>query len=143
LVAFFHTLISPSKEYEANKDGGANIPLAMEIVNGQLQFQYQASSDSKREAQWSTDVTANTVYSVGIVINTSSPGWVQLYWNGDLQGFSSIEGKSNLTATTFPGRADPKFGAYRGEEVDIDTYIYKIQIGTEISDIASAADLDL
>lgn len=115
----------------------------MEIVKGKLQFQYQASADSHREAQWTTDVAADTVYSVGIVINTSSPGWVQLYWNGDLQGFDSIGGKTNLTATTFPGRADPKFGAYRGEEVGIDTYVYKIQIGTELSDIASAADLDL
>lgn len=115
----------------------------MEIVDGQLQFQYQASGDSNREAQWSTDVTADTVYSISIVINTSSPGWVQLYWNGDLQGFKSVGGNSNLTATTFPGRADPKFGAYRGVEVGIDTYIYKIQIGTKISDIASAADLHL
>ncbi|KAH8694876.1 hypothetical protein BGW36DRAFT_408577 [Talaromyces proteolyticus] len=128
------------KEFEANSHGGANIPLSMEIVNGKLEFQYQSSGNSHRESQWSTEVTADTVYSAGIVINTSTPGWVQFYWNGDLQKFSSTGGH-NLTATTFPGRADPKFGAYRGEAVGIDTYIYKIQIGTEQSDIASAADL--
>ncbi|KAL1970422.1 hypothetical protein VTN77DRAFT_5583 [Rasamsonia byssochlamydoides] len=129
------------KEYEANNDGGANIPLAMEIVDGKLQFQYQASGKSSREAQWTTDISPNTVFSAGIVINTAQPeGWVQLYWNGELQKFSS-NGKTNLTATTFPGRADPKFGAYRGEAVAIDTYVYEIQIGTALEDIKSAAGI--
>jgi hypothetical protein len=44
-----------------------------------------------------------------------------------------------LTANTFPGRADPKFGAYRGEEIDIDTFVYNVQIGESKEDVARAA----
>jgi hypothetical protein len=128
-----------SKEYVANNDGGANIPLALEVSGGKLDFQYQSSGSTGRVAQWNTAVNANEKYHVGIVINTSTPGWVQLYWGGKLQTFNSKT--TNLTATTFPGRADPKFGAYRGEAVGIDTYVYEIQIGTKLSDIASAAGI--
>jgi len=66
----------PRKEYEANnaQAGGANIPLALEIVDGKLQFQYQASNSASCVAQWTTDIAANTVYKVGFVIHTSKQG---------------------------------------------------------------------
>jgi hypothetical protein len=134
------TILS-SKEFVANKSGGANIPLSLEIVDNKLHFQYQASETAKREAQWSTSISPNKTYSVGIVINTTQPeGWVQLYWDGKLQTFTS-NGKTKLGAKTFPGRADPKFGAYRGEAVAIDTYVYAIQIGTKLDDIKAAAGI--
>lgn len=129
-----------SKEYEANESRGANIPLAMEVVSGKLQFQYQASGDTGRIAQWSATIADGTTYSAGIVINTSTPGWVQLYWGGKLQTFTTMGG-TNLTATTFPGRADPKFGAYRGEAVVIDTYVYAVQIATTLDDIKEVAGI--
>ena len=40
-----------------------------------------------------------------------------------------------MSAKTFPGRADPKFGAYRGEAVEIDTYVYDVKIGTTLDDV--------
>ncbi|RDW63427.1 lectin [Coleophoma cylindrospora] len=129
------------KEYVANSHGGANIPLAMEIVNGRLEFQYQASNGTGRIAQWSTSIVANQTYRAGIVINTSTPGWVQLYWDGTLQTFNTT-GSKKLIATTFPGRADPKFGAYRGEAVGIDTFVYDIRIGTQLDDIRAAAGIN-
>lgn len=86
-------------------------------------------------AQWSTTVGKDTTYSAGIVINTAQPnGWAQLYWQGKLQTFDTTK-STKLTAKTFPGRADPKIGAYRGEEVDIDTYVYDFKIGTTLDDI--------
>lgn len=94
-----------------------------------------------RISQWSTPIEANVNYKAGIIINTSSPGWVRLYWDGALQHLGP-KGTTNLTATTFPGRADPKFGAYRGEAVGIDTYAYEIKIGTSLDDIKSAAGID-
>lgn len=131
-----------SKEYEANNaaDGGANIPLSLEIQNGVLHFQYQSSYSTPRVPQWSITPKANTPYSVGIVINTGSPGWVELYWQGQQQTFTT-SGTTKVQATTFPGRTEPKFGSYRGEVVGIDTYIYRIQIGTTLSDISAAAGL--
>ena len=109
----------------------------MEIVNDELQFQYQASADTGREAQWSTPVSSNERYNMGIAVNTATPGWVELYWNGTQQVWNNDE--KRLSATTFPGRADPKFGAYRGEEVDIDAWVYRVQIGTEKEDVSEAA----
>ncbi|EAW13237.1 uncharacterized protein ACLA_016830 [Aspergillus clavatus NRRL 1] len=131
-----------SKEYAANNanDGGANIPLSLEFKSGKLNFQYQDSYSGKRVSQWSATLKTDTVYSIGLVINTASPGWVELYWDGKQQTFSS-NGKTRLPANTFPGRAEPKFGAYRGEEVEIDNYVYRIQIGTSIKDIQEAAGL--
>ncbi|OGM48813.1 hypothetical protein ABOM_003028 [Aspergillus bombycis] len=129
------------KEYSANNpnDGGANIPLSLEFKSGKLNLQYQASSDAKRVSQWSKELKTDTVYSIGLVINTSRPGWVELYFDGEQQTFGS--GSNRLKANTFPGQADPKFGAYRGEEVQIDTYVYNIQIGTALDDIKEAAGL--
>ncbi|OOO05226.1 Polysaccharide lyase [Aspergillus oryzae] len=127
------------KEYSANSHGGANIPLSLEFKSGKLNLQYQASGDAKRVSQWSKELKTDTVYSIGLVINTSRPGWVELYFDGEQQTLSS--GSTRLKANTFPGQADPKFGAYRGEEVQIDTYVYNIQIGTTIDDIKEAAGL--
>ncbi|KAE8375669.1 hypothetical protein BDV26DRAFT_267263 [Aspergillus bertholletiae] len=128
------------KEYSANSHGGANIPLSLEFKGGKLNFRYQAAAAPVgRVTQWSKEVKTDTVYSVGIVINTSRPGWVELYFDGEQQTFNS--GSKRLNANTFPGQADPKFGAYRGEEVQIDTYAYNIQIGTTMDDIKEAAGL--
>ncbi|KAB8261781.1 hypothetical protein BDV32DRAFT_157789 [Aspergillus pseudonomiae] len=129
------------KEYSANNDkaGGANIPLSLEFKSGKLNLQYQASSSAKRESQWSKELKTDTVYSIGLVINTARPGWVELYFDGEQQTFGS--GNKRLKANTFPGKAEPKFGAYRGEEVQIDTYVYNVQIGTSLDDIKEAAGL--
>ncbi|KAJ5813240.1 Concanavalin A-like lectin/glucanase subgroup [Penicillium robsamsonii] len=130
------------KEYAANNAaaGGANIPLGLEFKGGQIHLQYQSSFTAKREHQWSQTLETNTVYSFGIVINTASPGWVELYFDGKKQTFST-SGTTRLAANTFPGRTEPKFGAYRGEAVGIDTYVYRVQIGTSLSDIKDAAGL--
>ncbi|KAF9884409.1 hypothetical protein FE257_001809 [Aspergillus nanangensis] len=130
------------KAYSGNdEDGGnANIPLSLEFKSGKLNFQYQNGYSGKRESQWSTTLSTGTVYTFGIVINTSDSGWAELYFNGDKQTFAT-SGSTRLSANTFLGRNEPKFGVYRGEDVGIDSYVYNIQIGTELSDITEAAGL--
>lgn len=129
-----------SKEYVANNanDNGANIPLSLEFVDStHLQFRYQASGSVGRVGQWQKTIIPNQRYKIGIAINTGSPGWVELYVDGKQQGLGDKAVK-RLAANTFPGRADPKFGAYRGEESGIDTFVYDVQIGERKEDVARA-----
>ncbi|KAF2444202.1 hypothetical protein P171DRAFT_485664 [Karstenula rhodostoma CBS 690.94] len=129
------------RKFVANNanDNGANIPLSLEFVDStHLQFRYQASSSVGRVGQWQKTINPNQRYKIGIAINTASPGWVELYIDGKQQVFGD-ERVKRLTANTFPGRADPKFGAYRGEEIDIDTFVYDVQIGENKEDVARAA----
>ncbi|KAF9731469.1 hypothetical protein PMIN06_000425 [Paraphaeosphaeria minitans] len=129
------------KEFVANNanDNGANIPLALEFIDSKhLQFQYQASGTDKRVGQWQKNIIPNRRYKIGIAINTGAPGWVELYVDGKQQGLGEGAVK-RLTANTFPGRADPKFGAYRGEEIEMDTFVYDVQIGESKADVARAA----
>ncbi|KKK19607.1 hypothetical protein ARAM_007363, partial [Aspergillus rambellii] len=130
------------KAYTDNnaEDNGANIPLSLEIKSGKLHFQYQADYSAHRVSQWSQTVTANTVYSFGIVINTSRPGWAELYFNGKKQTFSTT-GTTRLNGNTFVGRNEPKFGIYRGEAVAINNYVYNVQVGTALSDISEASGI--
>ncbi|RAL04509.1 uncharacterized protein BO80DRAFT_202315 [Aspergillus ibericus CBS 121593] len=135
-------MIFQFKAYAGNDatDNGANIPLSLEFKSGQLHLQYQADYTAKREPQWSKTLSTGTVYSVGIVIHTGKPGWVEFYFDGEKQTFSTSR-STRLEANTWTGQTEPKFGAYRGEEVEIDTYVYDVQIGTELSDIVVAAGL--
>ena len=123
------------KEYEANKKGGANIPLSLEVKNNQLSLGYQADSDSKRVSQWKTDVEPNTVYNIGLeILAKNGDGHVKLYWNGTQVTFSTNKEKI-LKGNMFPGRSDPKIGIYRGEEVETNSWVYQFQIGTERKDV--------
>ncbi|PWY83378.1 hypothetical protein BO70DRAFT_361494 [Aspergillus heteromorphus CBS 117.55] len=135
-------MIFQFKAYEGNDatTGGANIPLSLEFKSGQLHFQYQADYSAQREPQWSKTLDTDTVYSAGIVIHTGKPGWVEFYFDGEQQTFSTSK-STKLVANTWDGRNEPKFGAYRGEAVEINTYVYNVQIGTELSDIEEAAGL--
>ncbi|KAK2744978.1 hypothetical protein FQN57_004108 [Myotisia sp. PD_48] len=117
------------KEYLTDnaKDGGANVPLALKFSGKNLQLQYQPKWDAPREVLWQTAPKVNTRYRVDLLINTSTPGWLQFAWDGQLQKLGPKK-ETRFKATTFPGRADPKFGAYMGDEVNIDTYVYRILI---------------
>jgi hypothetical protein len=73
---------------------------------------------------------------VGIVINTGKPtGWVEFWWCGEQVDFTTTGTKRLEDVVTFPGRSDPKFGAYRGEAVEIDTWVYDIVVGEEWDDV--------
>ncbi|PYH95517.1 hypothetical protein BO71DRAFT_351226 [Aspergillus ellipticus CBS 707.79] len=135
-------MIFQFKAYEGNDatTGGANIPLSLGFKSGQLHLQYQADFSSQRVPQWSKTLSTDTVYSAGIVIHTGKPGWVEFYFDGEQQTFTTSK-STRLQANTWEGRNEPKFGAYRGEAVEINTYVYNIQIGTELSDIEEAAGL--
>ena len=125
------------KEYVANneQDGGANIPLALEVRNGQLCFQWQASSSVGRVTQWSTPAKVNTVYTIGIeILAKSSGGYVRVWLNGNPVTFTTTK-TTTLTGNMFPGRSDPKVGAYRGEEVAVDTFVYQLQISNSKADV--------
>ncbi|RAH79734.1 hypothetical protein BO86DRAFT_401546 [Aspergillus japonicus CBS 114.51] len=135
-------MIFQFKAYAGNNaaTNGAIIPLSLEVKSGQLHLQYQADSSSGREPQWSRAVDTDTVYAVGVVIHTGRPGWVEFYFDGEPQTLGDA-GATRLSANTWTGRTEPKFGAYRGEAVAVDTYVYRVQIGTEVADIAEAAGL--
>jgi hypothetical protein len=123
------------KEFEANDNSGANIPLSLEVKNNKISLGYQADGNSGRVPQWTTDVKANTVYNVGLeILAKSSGGHVKLYWNGEQVTFSTNKEKV-LTGNMFPGRSDPKIGIYRGEAVETNSYVYQFQIGTEQNDV--------
>ncbi|KAA8648898.1 hypothetical protein EYZ11_006045 [Aspergillus tanneri] len=129
------------KEFKANNqhDGGANIPLDLEIKKGTLNFAYQAKFGVDMENLWSIKPKANTPMHIGLGINTSEDGWVELYFDGKKQTLKN--GKTRMSANTFPGKTEPKFGMYHGEEVAVDSYVYAVQIGTELKDILESAGL--
>ncbi|KAI8950692.1 hypothetical protein F4801DRAFT_602108 [Xylaria longipes] len=126
------------KEYEANAGGGgANIPLSLEIRDGKLQFEYSSGASASRVPQWTKAIKTNSVHSIGIeILAKSSGGHVRLWWDGNPATFTTT-GTMILEGNTFPGRSDPKFGAYRGESVEIDTYIYQVQIGNNKAELDS------
>ncbi|KAF3491371.1 uncharacterized protein GIQ15_00888 [Arthroderma uncinatum] len=119
------------KEYLTDnaEAGGANVPLALKFSRNNLQLQYQPKWDAPRQILWQTtpqintryrvDFLINTRYRVDFLINTSTPGWIQFAWDGQLQKLGP-KGETRFAATTFPGRSDPKFGAYLADTVDVD-----------------------
>ncbi|KAK0706310.1 hypothetical protein B0T26DRAFT_837247 [Lasiosphaeria miniovina] len=125
------------KEYVANndEDGGANIPLALEIRNGNLCFRWSASSTDGRTTQWSTPAKVNTVYTIGIeILAKSTDGHARVWLNGEPVTFTTTK-STTLKGNMFPGRSDPKVGAYRGEDVEVNTFVYQLQIGTSKADL--------
>ncbi|KAM5462575.1 hypothetical protein MauCBS54593_007931 [Microsporum audouinii] len=117
------------KEYLTDnaEDGGANVPLALKFSRNNLQLQYQPKWDAPRQVLWQTTPKVNTRYRADFLINTNTPGWVKFSWNGEVQKLGP-QGDTQFAATTFPGRADPKFGAYLADNVDIDFYVYRVLI---------------
>eukprot|EP01034_Spumella_vulgaris_P036628 gene36628-45178_t len=47
----------------------------------------------------------------------------------------SNKGSTIVKGNMFPGESSPKWGAYRGEEVEINTWIYDVQVGLEKGDM--------
>ncbi|KAI0183112.1 hypothetical protein EV127DRAFT_517215 [Xylaria flabelliformis] len=130
-------LIWQWKEYEANNAdaGGANIPLSLEIQDGKLQLGYESKWGVGRAPQWSKAIKTNTVHTIGIeILAKSSGGHVRLWWDGNPATFTTT-GTTILEANTFPGRSDPKFGAYGGQTVEVDTYVYQVQIGNNKAEL--------
>ncbi|KAK2880163.1 hypothetical protein FQN49_000510 [Arthroderma sp. PD_2] len=117
------------KEYLTDnaEAGGANVPLALKFSRNNLQLQYQPKWDAPRQILWQTAPTLNTRYRVDFLVNTSTPGWIQFAWEGKLQKLGP-KGETRFAATTFPGRSDPKFGAYLADNVDVDFYVYRVLI---------------
>ncbi|KAK6522849.1 hypothetical protein TWF281_002280 [Arthrobotrys megalospora] len=130
------------KEYKGDAD--QNVPLNLEFKNDVLELNHEApNTGSKKVPKWSAKLKTGVTYHVGIVINTSrTNGFVQLYWEG---ARATLDDNGTPTTTLkgvfWAGQSDPKFGAYRGEETEIDTYIYKVQIGTKLDEVREAAGL--
>lgn len=125
------------KEYSANAHGGANIPLAMEVRDNAIQFQWQASGDVGRVAQYTMPVSDHTVYTIGMEIYADADqGTWRLWINGQPITFSTT-GTDVVTGNMYPGQSEPKWGAYRGEAVAINTWIYDVQVGTSEGDLHS------
>jgi hypothetical protein len=67
------------------------------------------------------------------ILAKSAGGYVKLFWNGEQVVFGT--GKKMLTGNMFPGRSEPKIGIYRGEEVEVDSWVYRFQVGAEKGDV--------
>ncbi|KAI1408587.1 hypothetical protein F5Y13DRAFT_172318 [Hypoxylon sp. FL1857] len=125
------------KEYKANnaKDGGANIPLALEVRNNKLAFSHTFKWGEGRKVQWSQDIKAKTEYKVGLEISAKAKGgYAKLWLNGKPVTFDTTKSQT-LTGNMYPGQSDPKFGIYGGETVTVDSYVYQVQIGTSKNDV--------
>jgi hypothetical protein len=120
------------KEYAANAHGGANIPLSLEVTGGNLVFQHQDCGTCGRNEQWKIKMEAHQVYTVGIEIFTNAKTGTARFWlNGQPVTMTADSGKGTqvVKGNMFPGDPSPKWGAYRGEEVEINTWIYDVQVG--------------
>ncbi|KAJ7866219.1 hypothetical protein B0H14DRAFT_3594558 [Mycena olivaceomarginata] len=95
---------------------------------------------------WTKELTHDTAYRFGIVINTSATGgFVQLYFNGKLSTMISPsmgEHTTKYVGNFFPGRSEPKVGLYSGQATKAcDSYICNVAIGTTLADIAGVAGI--
>ncbi|KAI1445145.1 hypothetical protein F5Y02DRAFT_418194 [Annulohypoxylon stygium] len=130
-------LIFQWKEYKANndKDGGANIPLALEVKKNQLVFSHTFKWKEGRKVQWAQDIQAKKTYKIGIeILAKANGGHAKLWLDGKPVTFDTSK-STTLTGNMFPGESDPKFGIYGGETVLVDSYVYQIQIGTNRADL--------
>ncbi|KAI2780255.1 hypothetical protein F4815DRAFT_499788 [Daldinia loculata] len=126
------------KEYKANNDHykGANIPLALELRKNKLEFTHTSVwKEHGRKVQWSQDVKPRTMYKIGLEIEAKAKGGhVKLWFNGKPVTFDTTKSQT-LTGNMYPGESDPKFGIYGGEDVQVDSYVYQVQIGTSQGDV--------
>ncbi|KAK8076177.1 hypothetical protein PG994_003449 [Apiospora phragmitis] len=126
------------KEYVANTAGhdAANIPLSLEVREGQLQLQYHAQQSGHRQPSWSAAIQPKTVYTVGLEIlaKDAGQGHVRMWWAGKPVTFAAT-GSTTLPGNLFPGRSDPKFGIYGGQEVVTDSWVYQVQISESKGDL--------
>ncbi|OTB02909.1 hypothetical protein M426DRAFT_264152 [Hypoxylon sp. CI-4A] len=125
------------KEYKANndQDGGANIPLALEIRNNKLEFSHTLKWKGRREVQWSQAVQTRKQYKIGLeILAKADGGHAKLWFDGKPVTFDTTKSQT-LTGNMFPGQSDPKFGIYGGQTVQVDSYVYQVQIGTSKSDL--------
>jgi hypothetical protein len=95
---------------------------------------------------WAKELVMGKDYRFGIVIDTSTNGFIQLYFNGrpaTLTDLSTGEHTQKLPGNYWPGpTSDPKFGLYGGNNYKVcDSYIYGVVIGTQLSDIAQVAGI--
>ncbi|KAL1614613.1 hypothetical protein SLS56_012057 [Neofusicoccum ribis] len=123
------------KEYDVAKVSGANILLAMVLEKNSLQLLFQPDVNSKLQVQWETSVKAFEVYRVGIeILAKANDGHVRLWWYGKPVRFTSTN-TTMVVGNMFPVRAKPKFGTYQGKGIDVDTFVYQIQISNEKSEL--------
>lgn len=66
--------------------------------------------------------------------DSASGGHARLWWNGRPAIFATTK-TDTLDSNTFPRRGDPRFGAYRGKVLEIDAYVYQLQIETEKAEL--------
>lgn len=147
------TIVFQWKAYKGFEDPHhlANVPISLRLHrNNVLAFNVSPLLDThtKGENLWSTTIVLKRTYQFGIVINTASKGFVQLYFNGKLVGLldrTTGEQTTKLTGNFFSGGktgcASPKVGLYGDDEASIDSYIYNVRVGTSLSDIKGIAGI--
>ncbi|KAI0385238.1 hypothetical protein F5Y04DRAFT_277304 [Hypomontagnella monticulosa] len=125
------------KEYGGNndKDMGANIPLTLEIRKNQLAFTHTFKWKESRKVQWAQDIKTRTEYKVGMeILAKADGGHAKLWLNGKPITFDTTK-STTLTGNMFPHQSDPKFGIYGGQDVEVNSYVYQVQIGTSKNDV--------
>ncbi|KAF2807146.1 uncharacterized protein BDZ99DRAFT_447429 [Mytilinidion resinicola] len=121
------------------------IPLNLEFSSEHneriLTFNHEAPNSHTRTTFWNRTLEDGVKYSIGMAIHTGTPGgedgWAQLYWDGKPQ--KMLDGTHFINGTMVSSQADPKFGAYRAEEFEMDTYVYSVKIGTMSGDVKDVA----
>jgi hypothetical protein len=114
-----------------------NYPLLMTVGNGRLNLVYVGPGEGWRQI-WSKPVEAFTWNRVAIGIHTStsaSSGWVELYYNGVRQTFTT--GATRFAGRTWDSANEPKWGAYdRGNTTtEIVNRVDSLKIGTTYADV--------
>ncbi|KAI3398690.1 hypothetical protein diail_8729 [Diaporthe ilicicola] len=128
------------KEYEGNnaKDGGGNIPLQLATSpNKTLQFKHEGKWAVGGEIEWEGPIQARKPITVGLEIVASHNGTARLWLDGKPATMTGGVGKGTTTVNgnMYPKNSSAKFGAYGAIDEVVDTYVYKVQIGSRKEDL--------
>jgi hypothetical protein len=136
------TFIFQWKEYaDTNEtDLGMSIPFYLRFgASGNLQLQAGRPGMSPIVI-WEKAILSRKVIDIGMeIVPKRQSGTVKMWYNGNRVTFN-IDGNKNQVwkGTTMPESSSPKWGAYRGEEAQIDTWIYKVQFGQNKGELDQA-----
>ena len=145
------TIVFQWKNYASSGEAQDNVPASLRLHKGNtLAFNVNPNfgTQTKESNVWTTKIELKKTYRFGIVVNTASKGFVQLYCNGKLVsmldpsfGKQTTKLAGNYFSGGKTGAASPKVGLYGTDNVAMDSYIYDVKVGTSLSDIKSVAGI--
>ncbi|KAI1779301.1 hypothetical protein F4818DRAFT_404080 [Hypoxylon cercidicola] len=113
----------------------AIIPLSLEVRQNQLAFSHTFKRDEGRKVEWTHDIEPHKEHKIGLeIFAKAESGYVKLWFDGKPATFNTSKAQV-LMGNMFPGQSEPKFGIFGGEDVQVDSYVYQVQIGTDKGDV--------